>query len=195
MSGKSVRELERNNLLMSPSQRIGGAKTYQLIYRVSGARQRTINAIGEALDDSLNWFRVGQPSAVGNSVGFVVKAQENTRKAFTVDGMLGGLRTVDPFGPGHGRLTYFIPINLGTQAEIAPQDNTASAAQTREHTRTVIGETAGRLAAIPGKIISGARGFTNFIFSKGLVVIIVLIIGLFVLLPRITPALVKALKP
>ncbi len=194
MSGVNVRELERNNLLMSPSQRIGGTKTYQLIYRVSGARNRTIKVIGEALDESPNWFRVGQATATQNSAGFVVKASRN-RKAFIVDGMLSGLRTVDPFGPGHGRLTYFVPVNLGTQADIAPQDNTATAAQTREHTRTVIGETAGRIAAIPGNIIGGLRGLTNFVFSKGIIVLIVLVVALFFLLPRITPGLVKALKP
>ena len=195
MSGHKVRELERNNLLMSPSQRIGDSKTYQLIYRVSGVRKRTINAIGEAIDDSRNWFRVGLPSATGNSVGFVVKAQRNTRNSFTVDGMLTGLRTVDPFGPGHGRLTYMVPINLGTQADLAPQDNTATAAQTREHTRTVIGDVVGGVVAIPRKVIGGARGVFGFLFNRGIVLVVILVIGLFFLLPRISPQLIKAIKP
>ncbi len=193
MSGHNVRDLQRNNLLLSPSQRIVGGKTYQLIYRVSGARQRTIRAIGERIGKDKNWVRVGMPTATENSVGFVVKASSVGRDSFTVDGMTSNLKTVDPFGPGVATLVYVVPINLGTQTDKAPADNTAAAAQTREMTRTTLGETAGKITGIPGKIIGGltgkARGFFNFFFTRGLMLIIVLIIGVFFVLPKIPPLL------
>ena len=193
MSGRNIRELERNNLLLSPSARVPSGKTYQLIYRVSGSLTRTRRAIKARLDRSENWIRIGEATTASNTISFSVKAKLN-RNAFTIDGMLADLRTVDPFGSGRATLTYIVPINLGTQAERAPQDNTATAAQTQEHKRTVIGETIGRITAIPGKFVGGVGRLFGFVFSRGLVVLIVVIIGVFFVLPRVTPGLVKALK-
>ena len=181
------RDLDRNNLLDMPSQILQPGRTYQLIYRFSGPRARVIRAVREKLVDSPNLFIVGPPTVSGNAIGYVVKISSlrSRRTASTVDGVTGPLKEVDPFGPGSAKLTFMLPITLGSKQQRTAQDTTSAATGMRQHTRTLVTSVTEKLAGIPRGAVGGLRGLFDFFFKRSIIVIVLLVAGIFFILPRL----------